>query len=319
MQIKPLFLSATLRVAAIAPVAFVGATTAGARAAAQTPIVAVGPQYDSSHVYVAPEHVDRFAQSFLATFGGQGTKPVVATVTPTPSSTTAQLLQTPVGPISLVGFKTPVPYPFGAERNGYLVTDMDVAIKAARQAGADVLVSTFPDAIGRDAVIQWPGGVNMQLYWHITRPAYAALQTIPENRVYVSPDRAAAFVRSFLAFSHGRVVSDNAHAAGLEIGRPTDSYRRIRIESTFGKMAVFVTDGHLPYPYGRETTGYEVADLQATLSNAEAAGVTLIVKPYTSDGRASALVQFPGGYVAEMHAVSSAQHASDVPKPERGR
>lgn len=319
MQIKPLFLSATLRVAAIAPVAFVGATTAGARAAAQTPTVAVGPQYDSTHVYAAPEDVDRFAQSFLATFGGQSTKPVVATVTPTPSSTTAQLLQTPVGPISLFGFKTPIPYPFGAERNGYLVTDMDVAIKAARQTGADVLVSTFPDAIGRDAVIQWPGGVNMQLYWHTTRPAYAALQTIPENRVYVSTDRAAAFVRSFLAFSHGRVVSDNAHAAGIEIGRPTDSYRRIRIESTFGKMTVFVTDGHLPYPYGRETTGYEVADLQATLSKAVAASVTVIVEPYTSDDRAAALVQFPGGYIAEIHAVSSAQHASDVLKPERGR
>jgi hypothetical protein len=26
-------------------------------------------------------------------------------------------------------------------------------------------------------------------------------------------------------------------------------------------MVVLVTDGHLPYPYGRETTGYEVSDL----------------------------------------------------------
>ena len=319
MQIKPLFLSAALGVALLASAAFVPATPAAARVAPQTPAVAVGPQYDSTHVYVAPEDVDRFAQSFLATFGGQSTRQVVATVTPTPSSTTSQLLQTPVGTVSLFGFKTPVPYPFGAERNGYLVTDMDVAIKAARQAGADVLVSTFPDAIGRDAVIQWPGGVNMQLYWHITRPAYAALQTIPENRVYVSPDRAAAFVRSFLAFSLGRVVSDNAHAAGLEIGRPADRYRRIRIESTFGKMTVFVTDGHLPYPYGRETTGYEVTDLRATLSKAEAAGVTMIVQPYNSDGRAAAVVRFPGGYVAEIHTVSSSQHASDVPAPERGR
>jgi hypothetical protein len=304
MQIKPLFLSAAL--GALAPVAFVAATTIGARAAGEPPAVAVGPQYDSTHVYVAPEDVDRFAQSFLATFGGQSTKQVVATVTPTPSSTTSQFLQTPVGPVSLFGFKTPVPYPFGAERNGYLVTDMDVAIKAARQAGADVLVSTFPDPIGRDAVIQWPGGVNMQLYWHTTKPAYAALQTIPENRVYVSPDRAAAFIRSFLAFSHGKVVSDDAHAAGIEIGRPADSYRRIRIESIFGRMTVFVTDGHLPYPYGRETTGYEVADLKTTLSNAKTAGVTLIVEPHISDGRASAVVQFPGGYVAEIHAASSA-------------
>jgi hypothetical protein len=78
MQIKPLFLSAAL--GALAPVAFVAATTVGARAAAELPAVAVGPQYDSTHVYVAPEDVDRFAQSFLATFGGQSTKQVVATV-----------------------------------------------------------------------------------------------------------------------------------------------------------------------------------------------------------------------------------------------
>src|SRR5262245_46095274 len=109
----------------------------------------------TTHVYVAPEDVDKFVASFLATFGGQSTKQVVATVTPTPSSTTSQLLQTPVGTVSLFGFKTPIPYPFGSERTGYLVTDMDTAVKAARAAGADVLVSPFPDPIGRDAVIQW--------------------------------------------------------------------------------------------------------------------------------------------------------------------
>src|SRR5260221_7719321 len=97
-----------------------------------SPAVAVGPQYDTTHVYVGPEDVDRFVASFLATFGGQSTKQVVATVTPTPSSTTSQLLQTPVGTVSLFGFTTPVPYPFGAHRTGYLVTDMDPAIKAAR-------------------------------------------------------------------------------------------------------------------------------------------------------------------------------------------
>src|SRR6201995_4856350 len=73
----------------------------------------VGPQYDSTHVYVAPEDVDKFVSSFLATFGGKSTKQVVATVTPPPSSTTSQLLQTPVGTVSLFGFKTPIPYPFG--------------------------------------------------------------------------------------------------------------------------------------------------------------------------------------------------------------
>lgn len=265
--------------------------------------VAVAPQYDTTHVYVAPEDVDKFVTSFLATFGGKSTKQVVATVTPTPSSTTSQLLQTPVGTVSLFGFKTPIPYPFGAERNGYLVTDIDEAIKAARAAGADVIVSTFPDPIGRDAVIQWPGGVNLQLYWHTTKPDYAAFEHVPENRVYVSPDRAASFTKSFLAFSHGRIVSDDAKAPGSEIGKADQTYRRIRIESAFGKMVVMVTDGHLPYPYGRETTGYEVADLQATIAKAKDAGATVLVEPYASEGRSTAFVMFPGGYVAEIHAL----------------
>src|SRR5258708_37182991 len=147
------------------------------------PTVAVGPQYDTTHVYVAPEKVDAFVKAFLGTFGGASTKQVVATVTPTPSSTTSQLLQTPAGTVSLFGFETPVPYPFGAERTGYLVTDMDEGIRLAKACGADVLVSSLPDPIGRDAVIQWPGGLNMQLYWHATKPSYAAFETVPENRV----------------------------------------------------------------------------------------------------------------------------------------
>jgi hypothetical protein len=152
-----LFFSSILIVAAL------GISTAAISRDA-LPSVGVGAQYDTTHVYVAPEDVDKFMASFIATFGGQSTKQVVATVTPTPSSTTSQLIQTPVGTVSLFGFKTPIPYPFGAERTGYLVTDLDVAIKAVRAAGADVLVTAFPDPIGRDAVIQWPGGVNMQLY-----------------------------------------------------------------------------------------------------------------------------------------------------------
>jgi hypothetical protein len=267
-----------------------------------TPQVGVGAQYDTTHVYIAPDAVDKFAASFLATFGGQSTKQVVVTVTPTPSSTTSQLLQTPVGTVSLFGFKTPIPYPFGAERTGYLVTDMDEAIQLAETSGADVLVATFPDPIGKDAVIQWPGGVNMQLYWHTTKPSYASCATIPENRVYVSPWRADVFTRSFLQFSHGKVVSDEPRAPGVEIGRPNETYRRIRIESVFGKMTVFVTDGHLPYPYGIELTGYEVADLKATLTKATTSGATVLVEPFTSEGRDSAMVQFPGGYIAEIHA-----------------
>jgi hypothetical protein len=271
---------------------------------AKTAGVAVGAQYDTTHVYVAPQDFDRFVASLIATFGGTTTKQGVFTVTPTPSSTMSQLVMTPVGTLSVFGFKTPVPYPFGLERTGYLVTDVDEAIGAAKATGADVLVAAFNDPIGRDAIIQWPGGVNTQLYWHTTAPSYAPLQTIPENRVYVSPDRADAFVRSFVAFSHGSVVSDESRAPGVEIGRPAEAYRRVRIESKFGKLTALVTDGHLPYPYGREMTGNEVSNLADTLGKAKTAGVEILVAPFTAEQRTSAIVQFPGGYIAEIHSVA---------------
>jgi hypothetical protein len=274
---------------------------AAAQAAVATPNFAVGSQYDTTHVYVAPEDFDRLVASLLATFGGTASKKAATTVTPTPSRTMWQAVSTPVGLLSVLGFTTPAPYPFGSERTGYLVTDMDAAIRAARADDADVLVSPFNDPIGRDVIIQWPGGVNMQFYWHTTPSSSAPLQTVPENRVYVSADRVDAFTRSFLAFSLGKVTSDDADAPGLEIGRATDTYRRIRIESNFGKMTVFVTDGHLPYPYGRETTGYEVRNLTDTLAKAKTAGVTILVAPYRAEQRNSAVVQFPGGYIAEIH------------------
>jgi hypothetical protein len=301
---------AATAVAALLAVGFVNrflVTSALAQNAqtAGTANVAVGPQYDTTHVYVAPEDFDRFVASLIATFGGTTTKQGVFTVTPTPSKTMSQLVLTPVGTVSVFGFKTPIPYPFGAERTGYLVTDLEGATRTALEDGADVVVSPFNDPIGRDVVIQWPGGVNMQLYWHTSAPSYKPLQTIPENRVYVSADKVAAFTRSFLAFSRGKVVSDDAHASGVEIGRPNDTYRRIRIESNFGKLTVLITDGHLPYPYGRETTGYEVANLADTLAKAKAAGVEILVVPYTADQRDAALVQFPGGYIAEIHSPAS--------------
>ena len=286
----------------VAPPSFSG-TTADARPTTASSDVAVSPQYDTTHIYVAPTEFDRFVTSLVATFGGTTSKKGVFTVTPTSSKTMSQLVLTPVGTISVFGFETPIPYPFGSERTGYLVTDMDSAIRAARATGADILVSPFNDPIGRDAIIQWPGGVNTQLYWHTVAPSYPALQMIPENRVYVSAFAVKAFTTSFLKFSHGEVISDDAHAPGVEIGRPTDTFRRIRVQSKFGKLTVLITDGHLPYPYGREMTGYEVANLSDTLSKAKAAGAAVLVDPYKADDRNAAMVQFPGGYIAEIHSL----------------
>ena len=261
----------------------------------------VGPQYGTTHVYVAPADLEPFVKSFVATFGGEASKPQTTTVTPTPSQTTFVAVGTPVGRLSVFAFAGPVPYPFGPERTGYLVTDMDSAVAAATAAGADVVVAPFADPIGRDAVIQWPGGVDMQLYWHTKSSLLPPLATVPENRVYVSPQRVDAFVDSFIRFSKGRVVSDDAQAAGVEIGRPDESYRRVRLASDFGDLAIMATDGHLPFPYGREMTGYAVKDLGETLKRAESAGASVLVQPFESAGRQSAMVAFPGGYIAEIH------------------
>jgi len=282
-----------------------GAAPAQAKDAAHAAGVAVAPQYDTTHVYIATADYDAFVNSIIATFGGKPSPRITANIMPVPSSTQAQYVWTPVGNLSTFAFQTPIPYPFGEERTGYLVTDMDQALKAARAAGAEVIVDTFKDPIGLDSVIQWPGGVKMQLYWHTTAPSYGALETVPDNRVYVSQDRADAFVHAFLRFSRGKITSDNRKADAGEIGRAGETYRRIRIESGFGKMQVLVTDGHIPYPYGHELTGNEVKSLGETLDKAKAAGATVLVPPYDAGDRDTAMVQFPGGYIAEIHDVKA--------------
>ncbi len=270
--------------------------------------VAVGPQYDTAHVYLAPADFDAFVNSFISTFGGAALPRIVGNVLPVPSSAQLQYLRTPAGGLSIFAFQTPIPFPFGEERTGYLVTDMDRAIKAARSAGAEVIVEPFKDPIGIDSVIQWPGGVKMQLYWHFKPSTNPPLETIPDNRVYVSQDQADNFVRSFASFSGGKVIADDKQADAGEIGRAGETYRRIRLTSLFGNVQVLVTDGHLPYPFGREVTGYAVQDLSATLERARTAGVRILRGPYATHERNSAIVEFPGGYIAEVHSARKPPH-----------
>lgn len=262
---------------------------------------AVGPQYDSTHVYVTPATMDRFVASWLATFGGTSTTPSLVDVTPTPSQTKSQLVLSPVGTLSVFEFQTPIPYPFGAERTGLLLRNFDHGVQAAQASDAHLLVAPFRDPIGRDAIVQFPGGIDTQLYWHTTPPSYPALATVPENRIYLPPDAVDAFLRSYLAFSGGTVTSDDRATDAAEIGLPGQRYRRIRISAPYGNTSIAVTDGHLPYPFGRELTGYAVADLTTTMAKATAAGATTLFGPFTGADRTSAVMIFPGGYIAELH------------------
>ncbi|KJS54486.1 glyoxalase [Streptomyces rubellomurinus subsp. indigoferus] len=288
-------------VAALTAVPTASAAPSGSAKPGRHQHFAVGPQYDTTHVYVAPGTEQAFVASWTSTFGGTTIGPVSTQVTLAPSRTLSELIVSPVGTLSVFDYTTPVPYPFGTERTGWLVTDLDQAVRAARADGAAVTVAPFTDPIGRDAVVQFPGGVNAQLYVHTTAPSYPAPASVPENRLYLSPDSVGAFLDSYLAFTQGRVVSDDRRADGAAIGLPGTTYRLIRLTSGFGATTVAVTDGHLPHPFGLETTGYGVPDLGATLERAKAAGATVLSGPVRAGGRESAVVRFPGGYVAEVH------------------
>ncbi|MEU3567669.1 glyoxalase [Kitasatospora sp. NPDC036755] len=292
-------------VAALAALTAVPVASAAQSAPAKQPGThrqfAVGPQYDTTHVYVEPGTEQAFATSWTSTFGGTTIGPVATQVTPAPSRTLSELVVSPVGTLSVFDYTTPIPYPFGTERTGWLVTDLDQAVKAARADGATVTVAPFADPIGRDAVVQFPGGISAQLYVHTGPTSYPDLVSVPENRLYLSPDAVGDFLHSYLAFAQGRIVSDDRKADGAALGLPGTTYRLLRLTSGFGTTTVAVTDGHLPYPYGKELTGYGVSDLNATLERATAAGATVLSGPVRTGTRDSAMVRFPGGYVAEIH------------------
>jgi hypothetical protein len=46
-----------------------------------------------------------------------------------------------------------------------------------------------------------------------------------------------------------------------------------------------------------------VSAVDETIARAKAADVAVLVEPYKADGREAAMLQFPGGYVAEIHSL----------------
>lgn len=296
-------LVAAVVVGAAAVPAMAGSPGGGSGKPAASQSLAVGAQYDFTHVYVQPGTADEFVKSWEATFGGAATTPVTTDVTPTSSSTISILLHSPVGSLSIFDFQSPVPYPFGSERVGYQVSNLSAGYAAALKAGATTLVTPFDDPIGEDAVVQFPGGVDEQLFQLTNALNYPAPMTVPQQRVYLTEDTWRTFVASWNRFSGGRVVSDNPNADGAQIGLPGTTFRKVELSSKFGDTDVFVTDGHLPYPFGRENTGYGVTSVATTLQKAQAAGAKVLWSAAAGQP-ASAILQFPGGYIAEIHTAS---------------
>jgi hypothetical protein len=263
--------------------------------------VGVGAQYDAPHIYIEHGEEKAFVDSWLATFGGTATTPLTLDVTPTPSETLSDIVLSPVGTLSVFDFSTPIPYPFGDESVGDMVSDFGTGVAEAARSGATVLVTPFDDPVGQDAIVQFPGGVDIQLWKHTASTVFSPLATIPDNRFYLDATAADAFIRDWLAFSHGRIAVDDRTANGAEVGRPGTTYRKVLIDSTFGETLVIVTDGQLPYPFGRDAMGYRVPDLTATLVKARAAGAHVLWGPYKEPGLSTAIVEFPGGYICELH------------------
>jgi hypothetical protein len=135
-----------------------------------------------------------------------------------------------------------------------------------------------------------------------TRSETAPLRgAVVEEAIPPGPEGPGFLARKQLKFTSGVVESDVPKANASEIGLPSQTFRRIRLTSPFSRTVISVTNGHLPYPYGHETTGYKVANLATTLSKAKTADATVLSGPHLSGGRHSATVKFPGGYVAEIH------------------
>lgn len=275
-----------------------GGDAQGSRASVLYP----GAQYTASHVYTTLDRIDALAASLQATLGGF----IVNStdnyrITPTPSSAKAVLLSTPAGTFGMFAFHAPMPYAFGEDRIGYYVKDIDSAVRKALRSGASVVVSKFSDPIGSDAIVRWPGGSVTQFYKTDMPSMSPPLQNVPEQRVYVSADSADAYIRGYLNFTDGRVAKVFPFADGADIGQPGNRYRRVHLTSAVGKVVVLITDGHLPYPFGKEHDGFEVGNVASALQNAVASGATVLSEPQYANGRTTAIVKFPGEFIAELH------------------
>lgn len=159
-------MTAISRLAALALPAFLllaGGPAAHAESARAKGPLAIAPQYQTSIVYLAPEDFDNFVASLVATFGGTKLSRRMQQVSPTPSRALTQTVLTPVGDFSVRAFTGPIPYAFGTERVSFRVSDLDAAVASAKSHGIDIRVTNFPAPVGFDALVEWPGGLQMEL------------------------------------------------------------------------------------------------------------------------------------------------------------
>jgi hypothetical protein len=130
---------------------------------------------------------------------------------------------------------------------------------------------------------------------------YPPLADQPDLRLYVPHGSVDSFLRSYLNFTKGQVTADDPKADGAQIGVAGSTYRRVTTSSKYGNTVIIGNDGHPPFPFGREASGISVRDLALTLTKATQNGASVIWGPYGSPAGHSAVVQFPGGFITEVH------------------
>ena len=95
------------------------------------------------------------------------------------------------------------------------------------------------------------------------------------------------------AFQRG--FADAVPHAGKEASEFLDTY--------VGELEWFLTVQRAGTPRDPFAADLALArGIAETIAKATAAGAAVLVEPYAADGREAALVRFPGGYVAEIHA-----------------
>lgn len=259
-----------------------------------------GPDYDSTHIYTTMADVDPLTEQLVAVFGGEVKTYGELNICPQPSLAVVSVILSPYGLLSTFAFSTPVPYPFGQDKHGYRINDRAEMVARADAAGLDLAVAPFDDLGGLQVILRLPGGSALQLYEPPAEMGFPVVQHVPEARLYLGPRTIDPFLEAFATVTLGSVVRDDREADASEVGHE-GTFRRVEFESGYGRLLVLQTNGHQPYPYGWDFTGFAVDDLARKLDAATIAGAQVLIEPHEANGRTSAMVQFRGGFVAELH------------------
>ena len=278
-----------------------GTSLAQDKPADATLSLAVGAQYDTAHVYVAPADLDRFSDSLIATFGGTKSQKAELTITPTPSKTNWQAVLHSGWHVLCVRFHDADPISVRPRTN---------RLPRDRHGCSD--------PIGESQRSRRCRGTVQRSHWarcHRSvagRHIYAAL--LAYDRAELREARQGPRKQGVRVTGSRRCVCPRFRgvlAREDRLRRPERTRRRGG--PTKGYLPPRADQLHIredrraryrwtaPYPYGREISGYEVANLADTVSKAKATGATVLVDPYTADRRQAAIISFPGGYIAEIY------------------